>query len=226
MDMWMPKNCFLVSLVQMLVAWRNRHGDIVFGVNYFDEAVIYDFQIDVFRICVSICSHAKTNGFDDDQVITAIKTFTESYVETVLGYGGNEKALLFELTPETSYGKLQEFLQKTERKKSSDKLLTKFTKRDADTKLPRFIKGPVDVPHEDTNLAAVPPEMEAEIKRVFTKTHYGATMMKLGWAIPPWDDDFFTVLDVAERIGSGIGSFGVDRYYVLFERTRRSVDGQ
>ena len=42
-------------------------------------------------------------------------------------------------------------------------------------------------------------------------------MMKLGWAVPQWNDDYFTVLDVAERLGSGIGSFGVPRYYVLLK---------
>lgn len=45
-------------------------------------------------------------------------------------------------------------------------------------------------------------------------------MMKLGWAtFAEWDDDFFTVLDVAERVGTGIGSFGVDRYFVLLQGT-------
>ena len=28
-------------------AWKNRHGDVIFGVNDFDEATIFDFQIDV-----------------------------------------------------------------------------------------------------------------------------------------------------------------------------------
>ena len=36
-------------------AWRNRAGEVVFGVNDFDEAVIFDFQMDVWRLAVSIC---------------------------------------------------------------------------------------------------------------------------------------------------------------------------
>jgi uncharacterized protein (DUF2252 family) len=44
-------------------------------------------------------------------------------------------------------------------------------------------------------------------------------MMKLGWNVRDWDDEYFTVLDVAARIGSGIGSYGVDRYYVLLKGT-------
>jgi uncharacterized protein (DUF2252 family) len=42
-------------------------------------------------------------------------------------------------------------------------------------------------------------------------------MMKLGWAVTPWNDEYFNVLDIAERVGSGIGSYGVDRYYVLLK---------
>ena len=42
-------------------------------------------------------------------------------------------------------------------------------------------------------------------------------MMHMGWHIKNWDDDFFTVLDVAARVGSGVGSYGVDRYYVLLK---------
>eukprot|EP00978_Attheya_sp_CCMP212_P025531 scaffold82319_cov41-Attheya_sp.AAC.1 len=32
-----------------------------------------------------------------------------------------------------------------------------------------------------------------------------------------WDDNYFTILDVAARIGSGVGSYGVDRYYILLK---------
>jgi uncharacterized protein (DUF2252 family) len=228
-------------------AWRNRHGDVVFGVNDFDEAAIYgkfnyvavlglglpsevtaltlsflsrisvDFHIDVLRIAVSIVSHALTNGFKDEDVDRALLVFAESYVQTVLNYEDNEEALLFELTSKTAYGQLQKFLEKVNNKKSSEKQMTKFTTRDPVTEKRHFIKGPVDIPHEETHLAAVPPEMEQQIREAFTREKYGATMMKLGWAVPQWDDTFFRVLDVAERVGSGIGSYGVDRYYVLLK---------
>lgn len=95
--------------------------------------------------------------------------------------------------------------------------MTKFTTHDPTTRKRHFIKGPINVPNEDTHLASVPPEMVAQIKQAFNNSHYGASMMKLGWAVVPWDDDFYEVLDVAERVGSGIGSYGVDRYYVLLK---------
>ena len=64
-------------------AWRNRGGEVVFSVNDFDEAAIFDFQIDVLRIAVSICNHGSTNGFDDKALKEALEAFTFTYVDTV-----------------------------------------------------------------------------------------------------------------------------------------------
>ncbi|CAB9519586.1 Uncharacterized protein conserved in bacteria (DUF2252) [Seminavis robusta] len=203
-----------------------EHGDVVFGVNDFDEAAIFDFQVDVVRIAVSICSHAITNQLNEDEVDQALEIFFASYVHTVLDYEDNEDALLFELTPKTAQGELRKFLKKSQRKRSSKKQLTKFTTRDPVTQERHFIKGPVDVPHETTRLASLSPEMLAQVKQAFNVTHYGATMVKLGWAVPPWDDTYYRVLDVASRIGSGIGSFGVDRYYVLLKGRDGLLDDQ
>lgn len=57
-----------------------------------------------------------------------------------------------------------------------------------------------------------------------TEDRYGATMMKMGFKVRGWDDDFFTVLDVARRVGSGVGSFGVQRLYVLLKGTDTSIE--
>jgi uncharacterized protein (DUF2252 family) len=200
-------------------AWRNRHGDVVFGVNDFDEAAIYSFQMDVLRIAVSIFNHGITNDLSKHQVNKALEAFTESYVQTVENYVGNDDALLFELTSKTAKGKLKKFLEKVEEGGSSEKQIDKFTIQDELTGKRQFQKGSVGQADKRTKLAAVAPEREAEIRAAFTSTKYGATMMKLGWAVRKWDDDFFTVLDVAARIGSGIGSFGVDRYYMLLKGT-------
>ena len=49
--------------------------------------------------------------------------------------------------------------------------------------------------------------------------------MHTGWHVRNWDDDYFTVLDVARRVGSGDGSYGVDRYYVLLKGKDSSFAG-
>jgi len=64
-------------------AWRNRGGEVVYSVNDFDEAAIYDFHVDVLRVAVSICNHGRSNGFDDGMLRVALEAFTFTYVDTV-----------------------------------------------------------------------------------------------------------------------------------------------
>ncbi len=66
-----------------------------------------------------------------------------------------------------------------------------------------------------TRLVDVHKEMERKIRDEFTSTRYGASMMKMGWRVPGWDDQFFLVMDVAGQVGLETGSFGVDRFYIL-----------
>ena len=73
------------------------------------------------------------------------------------------------------------------------------------------------VRNEDTRLEDVSPETIEKIWAEVTPLKYGASMMKMGYLVPGWDEDFFTVLDVARRVNSGIGSYGVDRFYILLK---------
>jgi len=203
-------------------AWRNRHKDIVFGVNDFDEAAIYDFQVDILRVAVSVFNHGRTNGLNDQEIQKALHKFTDSYVKTAIDYVGNEDALTFELTEHTTKGFLKKFLKKLEKSKSRKKQLKKFTETVAtsdNTTTRMFTKGPLGEPDPDSKLMSVSPERHFEIVQAFSATEYGATMTKLGWAVREWSDEYFTVLDVAQRVGTGIGSYGVDRYYILLKGT-------
>jgi len=205
-------------------AWRNRNDEVVFGVNDFDEAAIYNFAVDILRISVSVYNHGVTNGFSRKKIKKILHVFIDTYVQTVVNYVGNDDALVFELTKKTTSGKLKRYLEKVEKGKSSENQLSKFTTVDEETGERYFLKGPNGDPHVITKLMAVPFSKEDEIRKQFTVEKYGATMEKMGWGVRPWDDNFFTVLDVAQRIGTGIGSYGVPRYYVLLKGTDNLLD--
>lgn len=165
-------------------AWRNRGGEVVFSVNDFDEAAIYDFHIDVLRIAVSICNHGFTNGLSIDQVSEALEAFTFKYVKTAIDYVGGDAALLYELTADTSTGVLRDFLEDVGKKKSKDKQLEKFTESGKDG-LRQFSLN------NDSRLEDVPIELENKIRDQMVSTKYGASMMKMGWRVRGWDGDFF-----------------------------------
>lgn len=169
-------------------------------------------------MAVSIANHAITNNFEYEYAEKFVEHFMKAYVKSVISYIGNEDAALFELTPKTAKGKLKKFLKKVDKGKSHSELMEKFTEIVYDKR--RFLKGPdVGVPHNETRLAPVDAETAQEIRSAISPTNYGATRMKLGWNVHEWDADFFQVRDIAARLGSGIGSYGVDRYYVLLKGT-------
>ena len=85
-------------------AWRNRHGDIVFGVNDFDESTIFDFQMDIWRLAVSIYNHALSNDLGEAKAEAAVLTFTNTYVRTIMDYVNNDRAETFEINQDTSKG--------------------------------------------------------------------------------------------------------------------------
>lgn len=190
-------------------AWRNRHGDVVFDVNDFDEAAVFDFQIDIWRLAVSIRNHALTNGLSAANADALVMFFCDEYVRKLQEYVGNEMALTFEITPEIATGTLQDFLSSVSAAQSGHKQLSKYTEVDAKLGERRLIKS------DETRLEPVSADIDQEVRRAFGALEYGATLSKIGWRAKEWSDDYFRVLDVARRVGGGIGSYGVPRYYVL-----------
>ena len=176
--------------------------------------VIYDFQVDVWRVAVSIYNHALTNGLTEAKAESAVETFCEAYVEVVKGYVGNEDAELFEVKASTTPKDtaLHKFLKKMQTK-DEDKAVIKFTQRTEGGL--KFVKS------KDTSLEELPEDIEAKIREGFSKEGYPATLPKVAWHALEYSPASFEVLDVARRVGSGIGSFGVDRFYVLLAGEER-----
>jgi uncharacterized protein (DUF2252 family) len=197
-------------------AWQNRHGDVVFGVNDFDEAIIYDFHLDVWRLGVSVYAQAITNGLAEEEASAAVLTMCDSYVSTVEGYIGNERATVFEISDGTATGKLAGWLTEVKNNETHHKMLDKYTQVGADGRR-RFKRG--------KKLRDVSAAFTDEVRQALNGTGYGATMMKIGWHARLWDPSAggtsFEVVDVAQIIGAGVGSFGVGRYYVLLSAPDR-----
>ena len=121
------------------------------------EAAIYDFQVDVLRIAVSVCSHAFTNGLDPKDVHDVLRAFTDMYVETLINYVGSDRELLYELTPRTASGSLKTFLTNLRDDKSGSQMLQKFTEKDKNGAR-SFIYG------DKTHLVKVSAEVEQAIR--------------------------------------------------------------
>ena len=194
-------------------AWRNRNNDVVYGVNDFDEAAIYDFHIDIYRLAVSIYDHAlSTSALGEADADAAIGAFADAYVQTLVGYVGNEKANLFEMTAtQAASGHLHSFLKSVEgRAGAVEAQLRHFTAIGPDGRR-RFVHS------AETSLRPATEAELAEFHRRWNAGAYGATLLKVGWHALPWDPEYFEIVDLAQRVDSGDGSFGVSRFYVLIK---------
>ena len=63
--------------------------------------------------------------------------------------------------------------------------------------------------------------LNKQSEKVLRRRDYPATLPKVAWHALEYSPASFKVLDVARRVGSGIGSFGVDRFYVLLAGEER-----
>ena len=191
----------------------NSEGKIVFNMNDFDESVIADYQYDVWRMAASIILVARNSGLEDfaedtEKQKQIINAFSESYLDTIASYRGNDKEVNTDFTFDSIDFKLSKLLEKNRAKKTPqearEKMLGKWTNDEG--KLER--EGKIETIDSKSD--------KEEIKKAISD--YAETLGKKL-------RDYITVKDVAKRIGAGLGSLGTPRYYVLIEgKTDNSSD--
>jgi uncharacterized protein (DUF2252 family) len=150
---------------------------------------------------------------NEEAVVRVLHRFLEEYVATVRGYVGNEHALTADLTLETATGSLRDFLQSLEDDKdySRESQIKKYATLDKEGRW-RLDAGTIKKPKH--KLVELDAETKVKVQAAFSGTQYGATMNRfVGFG--KWREESFQVLDVAARVNTGVGSFGVDRYFVL-----------
>ena len=160
--------------------------------------------------------HGITNGISDSEILRIVSLFAEHYVETMISYVGNQVADLLEVTHRNTKGLLGNFLKSTNARSSAHRTLEKFTRVGESGR--KFIFDSVDNTVGETikpTLRRVNSDVRDEITRAWGIFGYGATISKIGWMDKAWSDDFYRIIDIAQRVHSGDGSYGNPRYYVL-----------
>lgn len=178
--------------------YDNNKGEVVYNLNDFDEAVVDDYQLDLWRMATSIVLVARQQDLSKSESEDVVDAFTEAYLDAIASYEGNDKELKVEFTAANTDEPLKEFLEKTREKKSRKKLLKKWTEG-----------GKFDFSYQ--KLGPVTSEERTAITKAMAA--YGQTLT----GDIRYDADRFQVKDVARRINAGTGSLGTPRYYVLIE---------
>lgn len=193
-------------------AYHNDSGDIVYSLNDFDDAVVADYQFDLWRMAISIVLVARQNSyqtFKPHEIESLLDTFVESYLDSLSDYRGNrdEDQMVFQADELTKH--LDEFLEDIGDRTSIKSFLDQWTER-----VPEAAKASPQkrrfryarLPHKLT------PATEQEWTAIAqSMEHYGTTLTgKIAYG-----GDHFQIQDIARRINAGTGSLGAQRYYVL-----------
>lgn len=184
--------------------YDNDNGELVYGLNDFDESCIADFQFDLWRMTASMILIAHENGFVQKEVIGGfIKSFTDSYINILKNYILKGAEIFHEVTKENAFGKLDEVLEQVEREENRREMLKQWTSREAEDLI-------FDLSYP--KLGSISEEKAKEIHKAMPQ--YIDTLTR---NLKDFDDDYFNVIDVVQRISSGTGSYGTPRYYILIK---------
>ena len=187
--------------MQNMGGLRDGSDTAVFDTNDFDEGYLGSYTWDLRRMAVSIVLAAEENGISADDRQALVKNFVESYATQMSAFRGNQTELAFRLTAHETSGVVKEMIQAAAGK-NRPKFLGKYTVIDAGQR--RFQASEAALTPVDSNtLAALKTAMTAYVNSIPTADRK--------------NNNFYTLKDAALRSGSGTGSLGRYRYYLLIE---------
>ncbi len=203
---WLHGDCH----VENIGAISNSMGQVVYDLDDFDDSVIGDYQLDLWRLAISLVLLLRENhGFSPHDEESLLNALSGSYLTmmSIYRYNNTEKTRVF--TANNTPNPLSDFLAETEQNTSRLRMLEKLTAKGNGRRI-------FDFYHPD--ILPVPPSVVASI--VSALPSYIATLPTHLRNNP----EYFRVKSVALRLRGGMGSLGVARYYVLIEGPTGSED--
>ena len=184
-------------------AYDNDEGAVVYSLNDFDEAIIGDYQYDLWRLATSIELVARENGgLSASATAGIVDRLIAGYLGAMNEHmaGDSENDAVFDAAALEQ--PLRGFIEDVAADSSRTKALNKWTD---------VVDGDRVFDLSLDRLAAVDASRDAEIREAMIG--YGDSLS----GGLNYDPDFFAVKGVAQRLLAGTGSLGTLRYYVLIE---------
>ncbi len=191
------------SHVQNFGSFDDDQLEVVYDLNDFDEAVLADYQLDIWRLATSILLKADDDGgYSVSQIDQAVDSMTEAYLDELPKLVDNDDEEDAQFTDDNTGPVVARFLEDVEDHNDRLEMLEKWTDYDIGSRL-------FDYAHEDLEIATTE-------ERVSILDDMDTYLASLTGGLPP-DPVYFATLDIARRRNQGLGSLGVPRYYVLIE---------
>ncbi|MFY0600887.1 MAG: DUF2252 family protein [Cyclobacteriaceae bacterium] len=184
-------------------AYSNHYGEAIYCMDDFDDAIVADYQFDLWRMAISLLLDCRDNGvFDDLSQRKALNTFAKAYLKEMVAHKNDDPQNEVHLNKNTSTGILKKFLKKVEKKKSRLKMLDKWTHFSEGTRV------------FNTDIEKLEKLSNEEYSKVEDAVINYRNTLESRFDDP---DEHFKVKDIAKRVKAGTGSLGSSRYYILLE---------
>lgn len=187
--------------LQNMGGLRDSSDTAIFDTNDFDEGYLGSYTWDLRRMAVSILLAAEENGLNADDRQSLVKNFVESYVAQMAAFRGNNTELEFRLTANETNGVVKDIIQAAAGK-NRPKFLGKYTVIEGGQRRFQASEGSL-TPVDSNTLNALKTAMASYVNSI------PAANRK--------PNNFYSLKDAALRSGSGTGSLGRYRYYLLIE---------
>lgn len=193
---WLPGDVHL----QNYGALRDDSGNDIFDISDFDEGYFGTYVWDLRRMAVSILLAAKENGLSSADRQQCVRDFLDAYLDQMAVFKGSSDELTYRLTAANTGEVVKDTIQ-TLSGKTRASLLSKYTTLSGSTLKLQNLSDLVSVPTATYN--AINSAMSSYVSSIPASKQYAAS--------------YYSVKDIRQKLGSGVGSLGKMRYYVLVQ---------
>jgi len=193
--------------LQNLGGFRDSSGNDVFDTTDFDEGYFGSYVWDVRRMAVSIVLAAKENGLSSSDRQKLVENFVDSYLTALNDFRGNDSEKTYRLTSSNTSGTVKDIIQSVSGKSRST-FLAKYTTISNSQR--RFLTT--------SDLQAVPFGTYSSIQSAMSSYLQSIPASKRR------GNSFYLLKDARLKLGSGTGSLGRYRYYLLIEGETSSTN--
>jgi uncharacterized protein (DUF2252 family) len=182
-------------------AWQDSGSNNVFSADDFDEGYLGQYVWDLRRLATSLVLAGRANGVADSDITTAINTMVGTYVSEMNNFMGSNAELSFQLKSGSTSGVVQDTISDSKSDTRAN-LLSKYTQVIGGVRSFQTIANTLVTVNSTTynNIAAA---MNSYISTIASSKQYAAS--------------YYQAKDIRQKLGSGVGSLGKLRYYILIE---------
>jgi uncharacterized protein (DUF2252 family) len=194
--------------MQNLGGLRDSNGNNVFDTTDFDEGYLGSYVWDLRRMAVSILLGAKQNGLSSSDAQDVVRNFLDAYLNKMSDFKGTSDELSYRLESSNTNGVVKDLIQATAGDSRSS-LLNKYTQVNSSGY--RVFQTTSELqPVSSSTYSAINTAMSSYITSIPSSKRYS--------------NSYYTLKDIRLKLGSGTGSLGRYRYYLLIQGSSSAND--